>query len=101
VPWPFGIQEKGSLPGRLLKLRVERSWKGALHAGDIIDGWTLSPRGEDAYPRTEVGTPIIVFFSKRSPREIMSCNAAHPDHLDDVSRELDAFVLAKGAQRGP
>jgi hypothetical protein len=98
VPWPFGIQEKGSLPGRLLKLRVLRSWKGVLHPDDVVDGWTLSPRGEDAYPRTDVGTQIIVYFAKRSPHEIMSCNAADPDRLDDISRELDTIVRGNKAQ---
>jgi hypothetical protein len=101
VPWPFGIQEKGSLPGRLLKLRVVKSWKGALHSDDIVDGWTLSPRGEDAYPRTDAGTQIIVFFTKRSPHEIMSCNAADPDRLGAISGELDAFSRDKKVRRGP
>jgi hypothetical protein len=101
VPWPFGIQEKGSLPGRLLKLRVLRSWKGVFHSDDVVDGWTLSPRGEDAYPRTDVGTQIIVYFAKRSPHEIMSCNAADPDRLDDVSSELDTIVRGNKVQQRP
>lgn len=98
VPWPFGIQEKGTLPGRLLKLRVVRSWKGALRSDEVVDGWTLSSRGEDAYPHTDVGTQLIVFYRKGSPHEIMSCNAADPDRLDDVSKELDAIIREAAVQ---
>jgi hypothetical protein len=89
VPWPFGIQEKGTLPGRLLKLRVVRSWKGALRPDEVVDGWTLSPPGEDAYPITDIGARIIVFGLKH---EIMACNTAAPDRLNEVSEELDAIV---------
>lgn len=101
VPWPFGIQGKGLLPGRRLTLRVVKSWKGALHADDIVDGWTLSPLAEDTYPRTDVGTRIIVFFRRGSPREIMSCNAADPARQDQVSEELDAIVRDNKRSRGP
>jgi hypothetical protein len=82
----------GSLPGRLLTLRIIRSWKGSLRPDDIVSGWTLAPRVEDAYPLTDEGTQIIVFFYKGSRHEIMACNAAAPDHLNEVSEELDAIV---------
>ena len=90
VPWPYGLS-KGALPGRLLKLRVVSSWKGSLRPEDVIYGWTLSPRIEDAYPHTEAGTQIIVFWAKDS-HELMACNAAGLKRLDEVSQELDAIV---------
>ena len=97
VPWPYGLQ-KGALPGRLLKLRVLRTWKGSLHPEDVTFGWTQSPKIEDAYPRTEVGTQIIVFYPKDSSHEIRACNAAPPHRLNEVSQELDAIVRAALAQ---
>jgi hypothetical protein len=101
VPWPFGIKEPGLVPGRLMKLRVVKSWKGSFHPGDIFDGWTQSLQGEDAYPHTDVETPMIVFFQRDPTHEIESCNAADPDHLDDVSKELDAIVRRGRSRRGP
>jgi hypothetical protein len=100
APWPYGLQ-KGALPGRLLKLRVLRSWKGSLHPEDTIFGWTQSPKVEDAYPRTDVGTQIIVFYPKGSPHEIRACNAAAPDRLNEVSQELDAIVPGKTPDAAP
>ena len=88
VPWPYRLQ-KGAIPGRLLTLRVVKSWKGSLHPDDIVYGWTQSPRTEDAYPITDIGTRIIVFGLAH---EIMACNTAAPDHLNEVSEELDAIV---------
>jgi len=88
VPWPYRLQ-KGALPGRLLTLRVIKSWKGSLHPNDIVYGWTQSPRTEDAYPITDIGTRIIVFGLAH---EISACNTAAPDHLSEVSGELDAIV---------
>jgi hypothetical protein len=63
VPWPYLLQ-KGAIPGRLLTLRVMKSWKGSkgsLQPDDIVYGWTQSPRSEDSYPVTDIGTHIIVF----------------------------------------
>lgn len=94
VPWPYRLQ-KGAVPGRLMKLRVLRSWKGTLHPADIISAWTQSPKIEDSYPRTEVGTQIIVFYGKGSPHEIRACNAAAPNRLSETSKELDAIVQGK------
>jgi hypothetical protein len=88
VPWPYRLQ-KGALPGRLLIFRVVKSWKGSLDPDDIVYGWTQSPRTEDAYPITDIGTHIIVFGLNH---EIMACNTAPPDHLNEVSEELDAIV---------
>ena len=95
VPWPYGLW-KGAVPGRLLKLRVLKSWKGSLHPEDITFGWAHSPKIEDAYSRTEVGTQIIVFYSKDSAHEIWGCSAAPPDRLNETSEELDALVLGTG-----
>ena len=100
VPWPYGL-EKGAIPGRDLKLRVLKSWKGSLSPGDVIFGWTQSPRIEDAYPLTDVGTQILVFFSKYSPHEFSSCSAAAPDRLNEVSKELDAIVGTKTPDAAP
>jgi hypothetical protein len=88
VPWPYRLR-KGAVPGRLLTLRVEKSWKGSFHPDDIVYGWTQSPRTEDAYPITDIGTRIIVFGLAH---EIRACNTATPDHLVEVSEELDAIV---------
>ena len=88
VPWPYGLQ-KGALPGRLLTLRVVKSWKGSFHPNDLVYGWTQSPRTEDAYPITDIGTRIIVFGLGH---EIRACNSAAPDHLNEVSEELDTIV---------
>jgi len=90
VPWPYGLS-KGAVPGRLLKLRVVRSWKGSLKPADIVEGWTQSPKIEDAYPFTDVGAKIVVFFARDS-HEIRACNAADPNRLDEMSQELDAIV---------
>jgi len=95
VPWPYGLY-KGAVPGRLLRLRVLKSWKGSLHPEDIIFGWAQSPKIEDAYSRTDVGTQIIVFYSKDSPHEIWGCSAAPPTRLKETSEELDAIVLGTG-----
>ena len=89
VPWPYGIS-KGSLPGKLLTLRVIKSWKGLPRSEDILHGWTLAPNIEHAYLHTDVGTQLIVFYRKDSPHEILSCNAADPGRLNEVSQELDA-----------
>jgi len=88
VPWPYRLQ-KGAIPGRLLTLRVVKSWKGSLHPDDVVSGWTQSPRTEDAYPITDIGTRIIVFGLAH---EITACNTAAPDQLNEVSKELDAIV---------
>jgi hypothetical protein len=37
VPWPYGLG-RGALPGKLLTLRVVRSWKGSLRPGDVVYG---------------------------------------------------------------
>jgi hypothetical protein len=97
VPWPYGLEKGATIPGRLLTLRVVRSWKGRLRPEAVVHGWTPGPRIEDAYPRTDVGTQIILFSRERSPYEIMSCNAADPDHQNEVSDELDAITRKKGA----
>ena len=93
VPWPYGLEKGKTIPGRLLTLRIVRSWKGSLRPEAVVHGWTPSPRIEDAYPRTNVGAQL--FSAKRSPYEIMSCNAADPDRLREVSEELDAIVRRK------
>jgi hypothetical protein len=95
VPWPHGLEKGATVPGRLLTLRVLRSWKGLLRPEAVVHGWTPSPLIEDAYLRTEVGAQIILFSPKRSPYEIMSCNAADPDRLNEVSEELDAIIRRK------
>jgi hypothetical protein len=95
VPWPYGLEKGATIPGRLLTLRVVKSWKGSLRPEAVIHGWTPSPRIEDAYLRTEVGAQIILFSPKRSPYEIMSCSAADPDRLNEVSEELDAIIRKK------
>jgi hypothetical protein len=95
VPWPYGLNKGATIPGRLLTLRVVRSWKGSLRPEAVVHGWTPSPRTEDAYRGTEVGAQIILFSPKRSPYEIMSCNAADPDRLNEISEELDAIIRRK------
>jgi hypothetical protein len=100
VPWPYGL-EKGAIPGRLLKLRVLKSWKGSFNPGDIIFGWTQSPKIEDAYLRTDVGTQILVFFNKYSAHEFSACTAAPPDRLSEVSKVLDAIVGGETPDAGP
>jgi len=92
VPWPYGL--KGYSPGKLLTLRVAKSWKGSLHPQDVIDGWTLARQFEHAYPSTDVGTKIIVFFRKASQHEILCCNSSYPDRLSKTSEELDAIIRA-------
>lgn len=94
VPWPYGLR-KGSLPGRLLTLRVLRSWKGALRPEGIVYGWTLAPGIEHAYPNTDVGAQILVFYPNGSAHEILSCMAAAPDQIKQVSEEIDAIVGAE------
>jgi hypothetical protein len=74
VPFPYGLS-KGTVPGKLLTLRVVRSWKGSYRPGDVVYGWTSSSRVEDAYTHADVGAKILVFFPKGSPHEITSCNA--------------------------
>jgi hypothetical protein len=91
VPWPYGIS-RGSLPGKLLALRVIKSWKGSDRSEDILHGWTLAPNIEHAYLHTDVGTQLIVFYRKDSPHEILSCNAVNPDRLIEVSQDLDAIA---------
>lgn len=88
VPWPYGLQ-KGALSGKLLIFRVLKSWKGSLHPGDIVYGWTLGPGIEHAYPITDIGTHIIVYGLNH---EIQACNTAPPAHQNEVSEELDALV---------
>jgi hypothetical protein len=100
VPWPYGLQ-KGALPGKLLKLRVLKSWKGPLHPDDIIFGWTQSRKIEDSYPRTDVGTQIIVFSVKASPHEIRACNAAPPDLTTEVSEVLDMIDRGETPDAAP
>ena len=91
VPWPYRLN-KGALPGRLLTLRVVRSWKGALHPDDVIYSWGRGPKIEDAYPHTDVGTQILVFYDEEERYEINSCNTADPNRLREVSEELDAIA---------
>jgi hypothetical protein len=92
VPWPYGL--KGSSPGKLLTLRVAKSWKGSLRPQDVIDGWTLARQFEHAYPSTDVGTKIIVFFRKASHYEILCCNSSYPDRLNKTTEELDSITRA-------
>jgi hypothetical protein len=101
VPWPYGLEKGATIPGRLLTLRVVRSWKGRLRPEAVVHGWTPGPRIEDAYPRTDVGTQIILFSRERSPYEIMSCNAADPDRQNEVSEELDHITRKKGTAARP
>jgi hypothetical protein len=93
VPWPYGIQ-KGALPGKLLTLRVLKSWKGAYRVDQTIYGWTQGPRIEDSYPITEVGAKILVFYSEDSVHEIRACNAVAPDRVEEASAALDEIVSA-------
>ena len=93
VPWPYRLR-KGALPGRLLTLRVLKSWKGAFRTDQTIYGWTQGPRIEDSYPNTEVGAKILVFYSKDSVHEIRACNAAAPEQIAEVSAGLDEIVSA-------
>jgi hypothetical protein len=101
VPWPFGLEKGATIPGRLLTLRVVRSWKGRLRPDAVVHGWTSGPRVEDAYLRTDVGTQIILFSVQRPPFEIMSCNAADPDHQSEVSKKLDAIIRKKSVAARP
>ena len=91
VPWPYGLN-KGALPGKLLTLRIVKSWKGSFRPGDFVYGWTWSPRVEDAYTHLDVGAQVVVFLSKEYPHDILSCNAAPPDRLNKTSEELDAIT---------
>jgi hypothetical protein len=88
VPWPYHLQ-KGAIPGRLLTLRVLKAWKGSY---DTLSGWTLSPNIEHAYPLTDVGTQILVFYSKQAPHEVFSCNSAPPGRIEKTAEELDAII---------
>jgi hypothetical protein len=99
VPWPYGLRRGETLPGRLLTLRVIRVWKGSFRPEAVVHGWTLSPDIEDAYPQTSVGTQIILFSSEGFPHEIMSCNAADPNRIKEVSEELDTIVRKKQGGR--
>jgi hypothetical protein len=89
VPFPYGLS-KGTVPGKLLTLRVVKSWKGSFRPGDVVYGWTWSPRIEDAYRHTDVGAKILVFLG--SPHVISSCNAAPPNRIKKTSDELDAIT---------
>ena len=100
VPWPYGLR-KGALPGRLLTLRVLRSWKGGLRPDEVVHGWTLAPGIEHAYPSTHVGAQIIVFYPKGSAHEILSCTTAAPDRIQEVSEELDTIVGADSRDKNP
>ena len=99
VPWPYGLRRGETLPGSLLTLRVIRAWKGSLRPEDVVHGWTFSPHIEDAYPQTSVGTQIILFSRTGFPHEIMSCNAADPNRIKEVSEELDTIVRKKHGGR--
>jgi hypothetical protein len=94
VPWPYGLY-KGAIPGRSLTLRVVRSWKGSLHPDDVIYGWARGPKIEDAYPSTDVGKQILVFYYEDNPYEIYSCNTVDPDRQHKAMDELDAIVRAQ------
>ncbi len=98
VPLPYGLEKGTTVPGRLLTLRVTKSWKGPLRPEAVISGYTQGPRVEDSYLYTQVGTKIIFFSASRSPYEIRACNAADPDHLNQVAEELDAITRKKGTQ---
>jgi hypothetical protein len=91
VPYPYGL-EKGSVPGKLMTLRVVRSWKGSLHQEDMISGWTWAHPIEHAYPSTDVGTKIIVFWDKTREDAISCCNSSYPERLGKTSDELDAII---------
>jgi hypothetical protein len=91
VPWPYGL-DGGSIPGKLLTLRVLKVWKGTLKPGDTIYGWTPAPGGACDYSHPEVGAHIILFSRELSPHEILSCTTADPDHLGAVSNELDLIA---------
>jgi hypothetical protein len=93
VPDFYGLGV-GPLPGKLLTLRVIKSWKGSLHAEDVISGWTFAPNVEHAYPNTDVGTKIIVFFSDASQHDVLCCNSSYPDRLGKTSEELNAIARA-------
>ena len=98
VPLPYGLQKGTTVPGRLLTLRVIKSWKGPLRPEAVVSGYTQGPRVEDSYLYTEVGTKIIFFSASRSPYEIRACNAADPDRLNQVAEELDAITRKKRTQ---
>jgi len=91
APWPYDF-EKGAAPGKLLTLRVVRSWKGSHRPGEVIDAWTWSSPVEDTYEHIDVGAKILVFLSKEYPRDIMSCNTSPPDRINKTSEELDAIT---------
>ena len=99
VPWPYGLRKGETLPGRLLTLRVIRAWRGALRPEAVVHGWTFSPRIEDAHPQTSVGTQIILFSGRGFPHEIMSCNTADPNRINEVSKELDTIVRKRRGAR--
>jgi hypothetical protein len=96
VPLPYGLEKGTTVPGRLLTLRVIKSWKGPLRSGAVVRGFTQGPRIEDSYPNTQVGTQIIFFSRSGPPYEIRSCNAANPDRLHEVAEELDAITKTGG-----
>ena len=91
APWPYKFQ-KGALPGKLLKLRVVKSWKGSFTPGNIIYGWTAGRNVEDTFYWTELGTQTIVFYPKGSPHELMACFTVDPDRIQRVSEQLDQIV---------
>ena len=91
VPYPYDLGE-GSVPGKLLTLRVAKSWKGSLRPDDIINGWTLARQFEHAYPSTDQGTKIVAFFRKASQHEILCCNSSYPERLNKISEELDSIT---------
>jgi hypothetical protein len=93
VPWPYRWQ-KGALPGKLLKLRVLRSWKGTLVPGNIIYGWTAGPSIEDTFEGTELAAQTIVFYPPGSTHELMSCFTVTPGRIQEVTEQLDKSVGA-------
>jgi len=96
VPLPYGLEKGTTVPGRLLTLRVIKSWKGPLRPGAVVRGFTQGPRIEDSYPYTQVGTQIIFFSRSGPPYEIRSCNAANSDRVNEVAKELDAITKRGG-----
>jgi hypothetical protein len=91
VPLPYGLGT-GSMPGRLLTLRVLKSWKGSLHPEDVISSWTGAAHVEDAYLSTSPGSQILVFYWKQSSHEISACNTASPARLNETAEKLNAIV---------
>jgi hypothetical protein len=100
VPLPYGLGT-GSMPGRLLTLRVLKSWKGSVHPGDVISSWTGAAHVEDAYLQTSPGSQILVFYWKQSSHEISACNTASPLRLNETSERLDAIVRNQSSSVDP